>query len=227
MASSGGRLDPAVSTVHPVLAHLKATLKCSQSHLNFFSLNAQSLTYDKLVELRTFLDPNLFHVLAFCETWWKPSQFSNSFSIDGFRLFRSDRIRSREQSQGQNRSGLVRGGGLALYIKNNINARLVLKSKADAIVEYIFVSIRLGGTSILIGSVYNPNRNNVPEITNLLYLLAETSLDFDHVIVLGDLNFDLLQPQNSFTSQYLELIKVQLAKWEMSFGSGKCLFRSS
>jgi exonuclease III len=187
----------ATRTVHPVLSDLKSRLKSSRNFLNCFSLNSQSIT-NKLPELRAILDPSLFHVLSFSETWLKSSQYNNSVSLNGFRVFRRDRFRGRER-------GIV-GGGVALYVKENIKAKLVKKSIDGAFVEYILVSLDLNGVSVLVGSVYSPDRLHFPEMEEFLAELSLLSLDYDHLIVLGDFNIDLLHPEHNVTQQYTELL---------------------
>jgi Reverse transcriptase (RNA-dependent DNA polymerase) len=192
-----GAMHPTARTVHPVLSDLKSKLKCSRNFLNCFSLNSQSIT-NKLPELRAILDPSLFHVISFSETWLKSSQYNNSVALNGFRVFRRDRFRGRDR-------GVV-GGGVALYVRDNIKAKLVKKSIDGAIIEFILVSLDLNGVSVLVGSVYSPDRRHFPEMEVFLAELSTISLDYDHLIVLGDFNIDLMNPEQNITRQYAELL---------------------
>lgn len=182
---------------HPVLTDMKSRLKSSRNFLNCFSLNSQSIN-NKLPELRHILDPSLFHIISFCETWLKPSIYNNAVALNGFRVFRRDRFRGRDR-------GIV-GGGVALYVRDNIKAKLVKKSIDGASIEFILVSLDLNGVSVLVGSVYSPDRRHFPEMEEFLAELARISLDFDHLIVLGDFNIDLLHPEHNITKQYSELL---------------------
>jgi hypothetical protein len=207
-------------TVHPVLSDLKSRLKNSRNFLNCFSLNSQSLT-NKLPELCTILDPSLFHIISFSETWLKSSQYNNSVSLNGFRVFRRDRFRGRDR-------GVV-GGGVALYVRDNIKAQMVKKSIDEAIIEYILVSLDLNGVSVLVGSVYCPDSRHFPEMAEFIAELSTISMDFDHLIVLGDFNIDLMQSGQSITKQYSELLlSLSISSFPTLLGitrpaSGSCL----
>jgi hypothetical protein len=62
------------------------------------------------------------------------------------------------------------------------------------------VSFRFNDVFILVGSIYNPDRLHFDKVRAFLDLLALMSLDFDHLIVLKDFNFDiLLDPEHSAT----------------------------
>jgi hypothetical protein len=69
------------------------------------------------------------------------------------------------------------------------------------------VSFRFNDVFILVSFIYNPDRLQFDEVRAFLDLLALVSLDFDHLIVLEDFNFDiLLDPEQSATSRYREIL---------------------
>jgi hypothetical protein len=55
---------------------------------------------------------------------------------------------------------------------------------------------RFNDVSILVGSIYNPDRLHFDKVNfdkvKFLELLALASLDYDHLIVLGDFNIEIL-----------------------------------
>jgi hypothetical protein len=58
-----------------------------------------------------------------------------------------------------------------------------------------------------VAPIYNPDRLHFDEMKTFLDLLALVSLDFDHLIVLRDFNFDiLLDPENFVTSRYRDIL---------------------
>jgi hypothetical protein len=61
----------------------------ARNFLNIFSLNDRSIVL-KLTELRTFLVPSLFHILAFSETWLKSRHSNQLVAFDGSNVIRCD-----------------------------------------------------------------------------------------------------------------------------------------
>jgi hypothetical protein len=68
----------------------------------------------------------------------------------------------------------------------------VEKSRAGAYFEFVLVSLRFVGVVVLVGSVYNPGRLNFGEFEAFLFRLSVLSLEYDHLIVLGYFNLDIL-----------------------------------
>jgi hypothetical protein len=144
-------------------------------------LNVRSIV-PNLTEPRTFLFPSLFHILAFSKTWFKPRHSNQLDAFDGFNVFRCERSRAAD-------------GGVAFFVNSSIKANLAYKSDAGSYFEYVLVSLRFNDVSIY-----------VDEIKAFLDLLALVSLDFDHLIVLEDFNFDILfDPEHSATSRLRDI----------------------
>jgi hypothetical protein len=89
------------STVHPFLTSLRSELRSSVNFVNIFTLNVQSLV-PKLVELRYFFLPSIFHVLTFSEIWLKSFHSNQLVSFEGFSVYRCDRIRAKNCCQNKN-----------------------------------------------------------------------------------------------------------------------------
>jgi hypothetical protein len=192
--ANNGSVTPLAGIDHPLYTALKSKLRSSKSFLNVFSLNVRSLL-PKMLELRSFLRPSLFHILAFSETWLKSGTSNSMVSFDGFSVFRNDRFR-------------IAGGGVALYINKCYKATLVGKSKPGAIVEYVLVSLRFAGVSVLVCSVYNPKGGSaIEDVVNFLNFVCIESLNFDHLLILGDFNIDLLKPIQPDVARYLSTIE--------------------
>jgi hypothetical protein len=71
-----------------------------------------------------------------------------------------------------------------LYINKFYKVTLVEKSRTDAYFEFVLVSLRFAGRSVLEDSVYNPGRLNFGEVEVFLYRLSVLSQKYDHLIVL-------------------------------------------
>ena len=84
------------------------------------------------------------------------------------------------------------GGGLLLYIREDIPSRLLTEYKPPENVECLFVEINIGKKKWLLCCSYNPHKNN---ISNHLYDLNK-GLDvclkhYDNLLILGDRNSEL------------------------------------
>jgi hypothetical protein len=133
--------------------------------------------------------PSIFHVLAFSDTWLKSFHSNQLVSFEGISVFRCDRFRAAHE-------------GVALYINKCYKATLVEKSRAGAYSEFVLVSLRCAGVSVLVGSVYN-----FGEVEAFLSHLSVLSLEYDHLIVLGNFNLDILiKSVQSLTARYREIL---------------------
>ena len=111
-------------------------------HLSALHLNIRSLC-KHIGELHNLLDniPFEFHLIACSETWITPQVDPESIKIAGYNLLTDNRKFSN-------------GGGVALYLKSNINYMLRDDLKIDDI-ENIWVDTQ----DLLIGVIYNPPTN--------------------------------------------------------------------
>jgi hypothetical protein len=175
MADVGVR-SPLTSPAYSFLTDLRSDLRSARNFLKVFSLNVQSIV-PELTELRTFLVPSLFHILAFRETFglsrgipmsWLPLMVLMCFVV------------------------IVLGRLVVVWPTKAIKATLAYKSAAGSYFEYVLISFRFNDVSVLVGFIYNPDRLHFDEVKAFLDLLALVSLNFDHLIVLGDFNFDIL-----------------------------------
>lgn len=154
--------------------------------LNICHINAQSLT-NKMDEFRYLFEDSGTDIVCISETWFSPDISDKVISPIGFNLFRNDRS--------------SHGGGVAIYARKNISCKLLSKSNKDEKVEYIFIEVTLNTRKLLIGSVYRPNRTVPYEMFK--ELVQNLSVEYDDVIIAGDLNSNILKESHlveSFTS---------------------------
>lgn len=145
---------------------------------NICHLNVRSLCDEtKISEFRKiFYDSNV-HTIAVTETWFKQKDNSLKVKLPNYNLLRNDRF-------------MKRGGGVALYFRQDIPTRVVSKSSKRSEVEYMFAEAIFLNTTVLVGVVYIP-----PKTTNLTVLeesLAALIPVYDHVVLSGDFNINLL-----------------------------------
>ena len=117
--------------------------------------------------------------------------------MQGYQTIRKDREYSR-------------GGGLTVYIRNEIHCkrRQDLEVLADETTEIIWVELTLSNKSLLIAQVYRPPR---PEQTFTLKWLdsIDNSLQLSysenkHIVVMDDVNIDLWKP-HPLVTKWLEI----------------------
>jgi Reverse transcriptase (RNA-dependent DNA polymerase)/Endonuclease-reverse transcriptase len=162
---------------------LKSSFPNSE-HFNFLHINPGSL-YKHLDEFRALVRNVNLHLIAVSETWYTKAHNDNVVSIDGFSLIRHDRK--------------GRAGGVAFYIKNGMQWKIVAKSHSNAKVEFLFVEIdNRVDTKFVVGVVYNPPHNS--RLDTLKKILSELSNKYRHCVVLGDFNINLLDSNSAVRS---------------------------
>ena len=150
-------------------------------------LNARSLTRSKIEFLNYVLPQNGPDMLAVSETWFKTDVDDRFYELQKYKLFRHDRQTD------------SRGGGVAFYIRNNLQTRIVLKSSIDEPVEYIGVELSAHDKSkCLCICVYNPSRTN--NLCSLFEKLVEIFLHYEKIIVCGDFNINILSDDMKSTA---------------------------
>lgn len=153
---------------------INSALKMMPDRINITHMNVGSL-FSKIDVIRdTFMNSNV-HIVMFSETWLKSNHSDKSVEIPGYYILRADRKRRQ-------------GGGVAVFVRNGMVARLVSRSDNGG-TEYIFVEVILPLGKILIATVYKAPR--VDEILEFGEVVGSLTDRFDDIIILGDLNEDM------------------------------------
>ena len=161
---------------------LKSALN-DKNGLKICSFNARSI-FKKLDEIKNLLDGVNVDLICVTETLLKEAITDSAISIDGFDVIRKDRVGNR-------------GGGVCIYIKNNLNYKVVL-SESNNNIETIFIEIILHKSKLLLGVVYKPpKKDGVGELEKILY---DLSLLYSSIILCGDFNYNILR-----SSRYIRL----------------------
>lgn len=170
---SGNSRDVTMNMIK-ILANYKKGLTISH-------INAQSLN-NKLDEFRIVFEKSNIDIVCVSETWLLSSTPNSLVCLDGYNLYRNDRVGN--------------GGGVAIFIRNNISCKVCLKS-SNAInlnekkIEYIFIEILSNGKKMLVGCVYRPNKRLA--FTDLFLELETVAVTYDDVIIAGDFNSNILE----------------------------------
>ena len=116
----------------------------SESGIKCVCLNARSII-NKKTELNIMVDDIKPHIIGITESWANNDITDAELGLEGYVMFRKDRMGRR-------------GGGVLLYIKENIPAYEVqLQEEADC-KEALWCNLVTGHTTVTIGVVYRcPN----------------------------------------------------------------------
>ena len=148
----------------------------SREEIKCVCLNARSII-NKKDELNIMVDDIKPHIIGITETWANNDITDAELGLEGYAMFRKDRMGRR-------------GGGVLLYIKENIPAYEVqLQEEADCN-EAIWCKLVTGHTTVTIGVVYrcpNITKQNNEKIHN-----AISEVSKGDCIIMGILTMEIL-----------------------------------
>lgn len=84
---------------------------------------------------------------------------------------------------------------MAVYLRNGIGYQEICKSDANCASDYLFLKIRCGLESMLLGVIYRPNKNI--DISPVMCILERISCNVPNIVVCGDINCNLLNTLSS------------------------------
>lgn len=141
--------------------------------------NARSLV-NKREELELSVEQNSYDIIGFTETWLNEYINDAEIELQGYKIFRKDRKSDIK----------TRGGGVMLYIKDNINVVLREDICDDRFPEALFCSIESSGEKTLLGICYRPPDSSIENDSGLYNLINRISIQ--NSILMGDFNFNEL-----------------------------------
>lgn len=150
------------------------------NYISVLHLNVRSL-FKHIDEILNTSDITSNDILCFSETWLNSSHPNHDILLPNFSLLRKDR--------GDDR----RGGGLAIYIKNNIKFE-ALEIQCPLLAEFMGVKIFSGMSSCNVVAGYIPpnEAHNSPKILESLFE-CNRYLTSSKTIIIGDFNVDWAQ----------------------------------
>lgn len=151
--------------------------------LKVVHINAQSLL-KKIDEFRYIFQESDVDIICISETWFRNEMPDDMVRLDGYRMYRDDRV--------------GHAGGVAMYVRTGICTKLVCSSSPTDRLEYLFLAISSGNNTVFVGCVYRPHSNI--DLTDFMEILREQSLPYDDVIITGDFNSNLLVDSNLIDS---------------------------
>jgi len=147
------------------------------SRLNCVYFNARS-SANMRDELELYIREEHIDIIGITETWLNEDIEDSEMNFDGFALFRKDR----------NSPTKTRGGGVALYIRNELNGLCREDLFEVDFPESIWCSISCNGENTLFGVCYRaPDSSQLND--NALYSLISKVGQESNVVVMGVFNF--------------------------------------
>ena len=144
----------------------KSNTSCSENKLRCIYMNARSIV-NKIKELKIMIEEENVDIISITETWLNDNVTDDEVSINGYTLFRKDR---RDEVK-------CRGGGVAMYIKNELSPTFNSDLENDNFLESIWCSIGFGSDTTILGVCYRaPDsiESNDEKLYNLLNRLKKT-----------------------------------------------------
>lgn len=178
---------------------LKSALR-DPGFLNVCHFNSQSIhtrKSNKIDEVRNIFDNTNLQIIGVSKTWLEPYITNKLVEIHGFTLFRNDRL-------GQ------RGGEVAIFVKNSIEAFVIAKSVEKASltseelskldktqfpttgIQFFFLEVHIQNIKLLFGVVYNPKSTRFDNRNNLSPMFTDLLSQYNDILIFGDFNTDLL-----------------------------------
>jgi len=150
-------------------------------HINIHSLAAKygqlQTIIHRLINIKIQID-----FILLCETFLNKKN-AHLFYIEGFQLIFKNRP-------------VNKGGGIAIYVNNNINykRRHDLEHDIENEFESLIIEAKLVHTKIIVGEIYRvPNTNEAESINRYDHILNKLSIEKKDILIGTDQNFDYLK----------------------------------
>ena len=86
------------------------------------------------------------------------------------------------------------GGGILLYVRDDIPSQLLTDYKIKGSLELFFVEVNIWKKKWLLGCSYNPLKNNMSNHLHHLNKVLDVYLkSFDNILIMGDLNSEVCE----------------------------------
>lgn len=185
LSPSDGESDSASDTFIGTAETLVNNLAPFPKNFKAAHINAESLK-GHIDEVRTVFRHQIFDLIAVSESWLKPSIPSSEVSLPGYYLLRNDRVNKK-------------CGGVAVYIKSNLKAKVLFNTPHEysAKPEFMFIEIELPNLDLLLfGTCYRPPK--IGHFTDFESALLRYMPNYRRVLVMGDMNTDLQMTNRNF-----------------------------
>lgn len=155
---------------------LKSSLKQSKKTLKLAHVNVENLQVHRDSFVSLFSDGS-FDIIALSETFLKPEVSSLPYNLNGYVLFRNDRIGKE-------------GGGVAIYLRNMFSYKIIRQSTGvyTKTPEYLILEISLTW-KLLLCVVYRPPKAG--GLSDMFDVLSDLLPIYNNLVIIGDMNIDI------------------------------------
>lgn len=164
------------------------------NNLNILQWNVRGMNVlDKFDEIIYFVNECKFDldVIVVGETWVK-NDYSCIYNIPGYRAYFSCRDNS--------------SGGLAVFIKNNLEHKLINNQTRDGI-HHVQIEIKHQGRWYNVFGVYRPPSFDYYELQNIFESWLSTATPSKPVFIVGDVNIPINMLNNGIVNRYKNLLE--------------------
>lgn len=180
-----GNFNPStpVNTINRDLHNFKN--RFTIGHINSRSLNKN------IEELREIIEKTNFDAVAISETWLTKNTPQDRFEINNFSITRNDRKTKR-------------GGGVAWYIRDHYKTKVIKTPSSGELPEMLWVEVATGAKKVALGCLYKPPKIPYGVFINLFDSLTSIYTKYEHIVLLGDFNINMLDLNANNTKMLLD-----------------------
>ena len=173
-------------------ADLSSPINIINSDLNSFNktlkighLNARSVS-KHIDELRYLLLNTNFDIFAVSESWLNKNTPKNRYHVDGYNVVRKDRHCNS-------------GGGVCVYIKSDIKYKCVDLPYDGDQPEMLCVQLNVSHNTVAVCVLYKPPKIPYGIFEGVGDVISYLQCRYEHCIILGDFNVNLLNADSYAT----------------------------
>ena len=170
-------------------------------------LNVRSIV-NKWEVFKTHFSSSHLHILGISETWLNNKLPNDLYSLSNeYCLYRNDRGWTETGNQ-----NVIKGGGVAIYVKNNLkssNVEFQHFNNNNRDIESQWISIRQPNCkTIIIGNICRPPQGNIDNFVQVLEQnLDSIDSNVAEIFMMGNFNIDMCDKKNQSTKRLIELTK--------------------
>ena len=132
----------------------------------------------KIDELRQLVTLHDYDIISVTESWATAGIRDAELSVEGFSMYRVDRR-------------VTRGGGVVLYVKENLRSSIDNKLMSENFEDSVWCSVKTNDKRLLIGVCYRSPQSSKENNLKLLSVMdkAVNQCGYDRILIMGDFNF--------------------------------------
>ena len=88
------------------------------------------------------------------------------------------------------------GGGVGIFIKECFNPKVVKLPQNFSQPETLFIELTVKNTKVVVGVIYKPPKIPYGALATIQETLAYITTKYEHVIITGDFNINMLAPES-------------------------------